>query len=282
MAFDPATTLQIQLMFEGLNTNSINVFPAAGSLRELLSTLIDSTSHDTLTVGRPTVKSFATAAVEMWHKAIHSFILSASMTKASPVWSSVSGYYSSHYSIRGFAHLLGYFLLYSKNKSTIQIEISNHQHLCHILPKTRNDGEHRFYWRKVHEHSDFILDPFFTMNIEFDDVSDSGHRNKANYYDHLYGFPTFQILDEKYLKDRLQVISGMEFYDAPIPSKSKYPDLDSIQLVAYYRLVKFRSFLDVILETKNNYWNYHRRPTWCSNLLNFQAAMTDFAKIYSE
>lgn len=282
MAFDSATKLQIQLMFAELNSpNSINAFPAPGSLRNSLSNLIDTTTHDTVTIGHPLIRSFATASVEMWQKAIHSFIVSASLTKASPVWSSVSGYYSSHYAIRGFAHLLGYFLLYSKNKSTIQIEITNHQHVCHIIRKTRGDGEHRFYWKKVHEHPDFILDPFFPLNIEFDEISDSGHRNKANYYDHLYGFPNFQILDESYLKQRLQVISGMEFYDAPIPAKSNYADLDSVQLVAYYRLVKYRSFLDNVLGSQNRFWNYHRRPTWCSDLMKFQVAMTNFGTIFT-
>ena len=43
---------------------------------------------------------FAMAAVKMWLRAVHSFLISVSLTKASPIWSSVAGYYSSHYSIR--------------------------------------------------------------------------------------------------------------------------------------------------------------------------------------
>ena len=282
MPKDPATVLQIQLMFAGLNAaNAINVYPKAGALRDVLNDLIDTATSNTVIVSQPTIKHFATASIEMWHKAVHSFMISASLTKTSPVWSSVSGYYSSHYTIRAFAHLLGYFLLYSKNKRSLQIEITNTQHVCHINPKTSSDGEHRFYWRKVHQHPDFLLDPFFTLNVEHDDVSDSGHRNKANYYDHLYGFPNFQILDAEYLIQRIKVIAGMPFYDAPIPDKSKYADIESVQLVAYYRLVKFRSFLDEILGTSNRYWTFHRHPLWCSEFIKYQTARSDLASIIS-
>jgi hypothetical protein len=283
MPFDKSTVVQVQLMFAGLNTaNSINIYPKAGLLRDSLNDLIDAASSATVTVNQPIINNFATASIEMWHRAIHSFITSASLTKTSPLWASVSGYYSSHYSIRAFAHLLGYFLLYSKNKCTIQLDLTPAHRLCHKGQKTSNDGEHRFYWKKVHDHPDFILDPFFTTNIEHDEISDSGHRNKANYYDHIYGFQQFQVLDEPILKQRIQTLSRMQFYDAPIPSKSGYPDIDNVQLVAYYRLVKFRSFLDEILGTAHRYWAFHRQPNWCSDLIKFQVAKTEFATIFSE
>jgi hypothetical protein len=283
MPRDPATVLQIKLMFAGLNgAGRINIYPEAGSLREALNNLINSSTSSSPVASQAVIRNFATASIEMWHKSIHSFLISASLTKASPVWASVSGYYSSHYAIRGFAHLLGYFLLYSRNKSTIKLEVNNTQHICNILPKTRADGEHRFYCTKVHQHPDFVLDPFFTFNNEFLDESDSGHRNKANYYDHIYGFPPFQILDAASLKERVQVISGMPFYDAPIPNKRSYADIESVQLVAYYRLVKFRSFLDEILGTGNSYWSYHRNPLWCSNFIKYQTIQSDFESVYSE
>jgi len=282
MARDPSTVLQIKLMFAGLNpANMVNVYPSPGALRESLSDLIDISTTPSTLASPSVIRNFATASVEMWHKAVHSFLISASLTKASPTWASVSGYYSSHYTIRGFAHLLGHFLLYSKNKSTIELEVNNTQHICHIKPKSGSDGEHRFYWKKVHQHPDFNSDPFFTLNIESDDVSDAGHRNKANYYDHLYGFPVFQNLEKDVLKQRVKIISQMPLYDAPIPSKLKYADIDSVQLIAYYRLVKFRNFLDEILDTSNRYWSYHRNPLWCSKYINYYTAQSDLAALIS-
>ena len=60
---------------------------------------------------------FATAGVEMWHRAIHSFLWSVALTESSPIWSSVSGYYSSHFVMRALAHSMGIFKSFSQKKN---------------------------------------------------------------------------------------------------------------------------------------------------------------------
>jgi hypothetical protein len=66
----------------------------------------------------------------------------------------------------------------------------------------------------------------------------------------------------------------------PIPRKGKYPDVENVQLIAYHRIIKFRSLLDEILGDKNGFWKIHRNPRWCIDFLNFQAVTPRFLKIY--
>ena len=264
-------------MFQGLgSTSATDAIPPPATLSLILNNIVDNSSTSSSPISQTDATKFATAAVEMWHRAVHSFLISASLTKASPIWSSVSGYYSSHYSIRAFAHLFGHFLLYKNNKCRIELELDGNHYLCHIKPKG-NKGEHRYYWKIVHEHPDLIDDSFFTINNEYISESDSAHRNKANYYDHLNGFQPFQVLDETYLKHRIAVISNIEIDEAPIPNcdASPYPDLENVQIVAYHRLVKFRNFIDSILGGTNRFWSVHRNPSWCPNYMHFQLVKSE-------
>jgi hypothetical protein len=281
MPKDPSI-LQIELMFRGLNTTiAANSYPIAGALSTELNNLVDTTKKEdyTINIEQGTAKKFATAAVEMWHRSVHSFLISASLTKSSPVWSSVSGYYSSHYSIRGFAHLLGHFQLFKKRK-VIQLEISGQHYYCHVTKKNGGDREHKLCWQLVKKYSLFANDPFFTVNDDSQNQSDGGHRNKANYQDHIGRFPNFQPLDEAYLKSRISLISSIELSDAPIPNIDSYPDLENVQLIAYHRLVRFRMFLDEILGGSNKFWSANRSPDWCPNYLNFQVTQPQYANIY--
>jgi hypothetical protein len=225
------------------------------------------------------VKKFATAAIEMWHRSVHSFLISASLTNSSPIWSSVSGYYSSHYSVRAFAHLLGHFQLFKK-KRLIQLEIDGHNYYCHVSKKDGGDREHKLCWKIVKNYPLFARDPFFTKNEEVSSQSDGAHRNRANYYDHIGRFPNFQPLDEAYLKRRILSISTIEFSDAPIPNVDYFPDIDNVQIVAYHRLVRFRMFLDTILGDSNRFWNVNRTPNWCANYLNFQVIQPEYTTLY--
>src|SRR3989344_7964975 len=85
-------------------------FPPPGSLaEELRKKIVKGGSSFRLSSSDSIL--FATAAVEMWLRAVHSFLISSSLEKASPIWSSISGYYASHYVMRAFAHLHGHFLL---------------------------------------------------------------------------------------------------------------------------------------------------------------------------
>lgn len=281
MAIDPFL-LQIDLMFRGLNNIAASKrYPIPGSLSMQLNDLVDTTNKDdhSITVQQNTVNLFATAAVEMWHRSVHSFLVSASLTKSSPVWSSVSGYYSSHYSIRGFAHLLGYFQLFNKRR-VIQLEIRGGNYYCHISKKDGGDREHKLCWKLVKKYSLFANDPFFTINDDKLIQSDGAHRNKANYQDHIGRFPKFQPLDEIYLKSRISLISSIELSDAPIPNIEFYPDLENVQLIGYHRLVRFRMFLDEILGGSNRFWSNNRSPEWCPKYLNFQVTQPQYSNIY--
>lgn len=276
---------QIKIMFEGLNNQSaLNSFPERGLLKDKLSIIVNNIKknknvNNTVFIDKLILSHFATASIEMWHRSLHSFLISASLTKASPIWSSVSGYYSSHYSVRAFAHLLGYFQLHLA-KRIIQIEINGSQYLCNVIQKNGNDREHKFYWKIVKESEYFANDPFFKINDESTSQSDSGHRNLANYLDHINNFPNFEVLSIDELKNRIKKISRIEYSDAPIPNTDSFPDLNNVQLTAYHRMVRFRSFLDNVLINKNRFWMKHRDPIWCSKILNYQVTNPEYTTLY--
>jgi len=209
---------------------------------------------------------FATAAVEMWLRATHSFLMSASTTLSSPIWSSVSGYYASHYAMRAFSHSLGYFHVF-RRKKLVRLDLQTFS--CLIEKKGASDREHIVYWRLVKDNKDIGNDPFFSHN-EDQRHSDSAHRNRANYSDHICAFPEFRVLDEKALRARLKILSEMELSAVPAIDREKFPDLDSVQIVAYHRIVRFRRLLDDILGNRIRIWNENRNPAWSSNFLDFQ------------
>jgi len=276
------TSKQIEVMFSGLQRRSAAAaIPAPGTLSAILVSVVERAAGETIPIDAATLVFFATASVEMWHRSVHSFLVSASLTKASPLWASVSGYYSSHYSIRAFAHLLGYFQLHRKNK-IIQVGVEGNPYICQIIGKNRGDREHKFYWDTVKNHARFADDPLFTRNEERQPRSDCGHRNKANYADHINQFPTFQVLDEAYLKQRVEKIAGVELSDAPIPKTESYPDTDNVQLIAYHRMVTFRKFVNEVLGNSNRFWNVHRKPSWCPTFLDFQVVEPKYTSIYRE
>jgi hypothetical protein len=277
-----STNQQIEVMFNGLQRGSAaHAIPAPGTLSAKLARLVDTASGETSRIDAATLALFATASVEMWHRSIHSFLVSASLTKASPLWASVSGYYSSHYSIRAFAHLLGYFQLQSK-KRILYVEVKGSQYICHIIKKDGGDREHKFYWKTVKNHTRFAADPLFTKNEEGQPRSDCGHRTRANYIDHINQFPKFQALDEAYLKQRVDKIAGIELLDAPIPRTESYPDTDNVQLIAYHRMVIYREFVDEALDKSNRFWKVHRKPSWCPPFLDFQVVQPQYTRVYGE
>jgi len=280
-----ATSQQIEVMFSALHKRSAaGAIPAPETLSTKLVNLVNVVEKVTGKTSRiidpATFTCFATASVEMWHRSVHSFLVSATLTKASPLWASVSGYYSSHYSVRALAHLLGYFQLQSK-KRILQVELRGSQYICHIIQKGAHDREHKFYWKTVKHHAQFENDPFFTKNEE-GQHSDSGHRSKANYADHVNQFPKFYSLDQAFLRGRVEKIAGIELSDAPIPNKESYPDIENVQLIAYHRMVKFRKYVDEVLGNSNRFWKTHRKPEWCPSFLDFQVIEPKFASVYKE
>lgn len=283
---DPSI-LQVELMFASLDRHVVvGSFPPPGTLSRDLTKRVEKATTTTFSIDTTSLNRFPIAAIEMWHRSVHSFLISASLTESSPLWSSVAGYYSSHYVMRAFAHLLGYFQLFSIRK-IIELQVSGRSYTCSIVSKKASDGEHKLYWRLVKSHNLFMTNPFFTKNEDAPKDSDTGrsdvsHRNKSNYLDLLNGFRKFQVLDDQFLKSRIERISGIELSDAPIPRMDQYPDLVNVQLIAYQRLVSFRSFLDDILGGSNRFWNFHRLPSWAPRYMDYQVVKPEFITIYEK
>jgi hypothetical protein len=268
----------IETSFSGLkNQAAAKAFPSPKALSTKLDSLLPTTQKGAhvITVPPAVAALFATAAVDMWLRAIHSFLMSASLQRASPVWASASGYYSSHYSIRAFAHLLGFFQLHHRKRKVHLVLNSGHL-VCSFDPKTGSDREHQFYWRSVKADAQFHNDPLFRTNDATSNVagvpcdSEISLRDYANYADHLGELLPFQPLDVVFLRDRVQFISQIQFTTPPAPQLARFPDIDNVQVLAYHRIVRFRRLLDEILGGGNRFWSLHRAPSWCMGIVNFQ------------
>jgi hypothetical protein len=262
---------RLQVAFCGLNRSSAReAFPPSRALTEDLNGRIPGDGFGDVQVPARTAELFATASVDIWRRAVHSFLISASLTKASPIWAAVCGYYSSHYSVRAFAHLLGFFLLFSERR-VVRWDFHGGVHICSFQKKGGQDREHKLYWNRVKEDEHFETDPIFTRYDPGRDISDVLNRDRANYSDHLSAFyPPFQSLSRDQLKERVGFISKIEFQDPPIPDINRFIDLESVQIVAYHRMVKYRQFLDEILGDTSRFWNVHRNPSFASGMINFQ------------
>lgn len=272
MKIDQILRSRLEALFAPLNkVAAVKAFPNPGSLSTAMEAVVPAkrATACTVTVPPATAALFTTAAVEVWMRAVHSFLVSASLTEASPIWASASGYYSSHYSVRALAHLLGYYQLFRK-KRIVRLDMHNGKHVCTFDPKLTGDREHRFYWKIVKSDQHFASDPLFTDNNPEDDASDVGHRDRANYADHIFQLPSFRTLDADTLKRRVEYISQIEFTTPPIPKRSRFPDVNSVQVVAYHRAVRFRQFVDEVLGGGNRFWRVHRNPAWVGGMIDFQ------------
>lgn len=272
---------QIIVMFKSLNNKAVaNAFPEPRSLANLLKKRCAPFDVGTIAAKPPEMPIFATAAVEMWLRSVHSFLISASLTEASPIWSSVAGYYSSHYAVRAFAHLFGLFHLHH-DKRLIQLRREGKGYVFEVIKKNAHDREHKLYWKYLAEHQELKNDPFFYPNREDIPESDGSHRNRANYADHLNAFPTFKPLSEEYLAQRIQKIAEIEFSAVPIPNADKFADLATVQIVAYHRIVKFRKLLDEVVGTDNRFWAVQRNPSWKPKDLTFEVVEPVYTALYA-
>jgi hypothetical protein len=271
---------QINVMFKALNNKSAaNAFPAPRTLANVLKSRCKPFNVGIVAAKAPDLPIFATAAVEMWLRGIHSFLISASLTEASPIWASVAGYYSSHYSVRAFAHLFGLFHLH-QDKRLIQLKRDGNGYVFEIIKKNGSDREHKLYWKYLAEHKELKNDPFFYPNREDIPESDGSHRNRANYADHLNTFPTFKPLSEEYLARRIQKIAEIEFSAVPVPNADKFPDIHTVQILAYHRIVKFRQLLDEVVGVDNRFWGVQRNPSWKPKDLTFEVVDPVFTALY--
>lgn len=272
MTIDQNRQKCLEVAFAQLDTVAAGkAFPPPKSLSTALEEVLPkkSTGVTRVPASPQLAAKFATAAVEVWLRAVHSFLISASLTDASPIWASTSGYYSSHYSVRALAHLLGHFQLFHLKK-IVRLELQSGRLVCSFDGKKGRDREHRFYWNVVKQDPYFVSDPLFTDNDPGIDDSDVGHRNHANYVDHISRFPVFHALDADTLRHRVQFISQIQFTTPPIPKLSRFPDIESVQVVAYHRIVKFRQVLDEIVSGQHRFWRVHRNPSWTGGMINFQ------------
>jgi hypothetical protein len=272
MNLDDSLRTQLASTFLPLNkVAAVHAFPPPRTLTNTLEKLMPQGKAGQTNISLESACYFATAAVDIWLRGVHSFLVSASLTDASPLWSSVAGYYSSHYAVRGLAHLLGYFQLFRKKK-IIELKLDKGKYVCSYRSKGSGGGEHQVYWKLVKQSAVFGGDGLFTENNPDLDCSDAKHRNYANYSDHLAGYPQFHTSDEKLLKDRIEYISKIVFDAPPIPRTSEFPDLAAVQVIAYHRVVRFRNVLDEVLGGKNRFWQLHRNPSFAMSYMDFQLA----------
>jgi len=273
MAIDYAAADQVfELSFERLDRPARMDFPKQGTLSRRFSELIVGSAR-AATLSHQHSSMLASAGVEMWHRAIHSFLWSVALTESSPLWSSVSGYYASHFVMRAFAHAMGIFKSFTR-RMAIQVVVRNGHFVCVQLADS--GGEHAFYWKAVKGHPLLVPNPLFRENYEREDnrkedKSDAMHRNFANYADHLDSFRALRFPTDQEFKKRVEKISRIRRHSvsAPTPQRDDFPDIDKVQVLAFQRIVAFHEFLDNKVPD-NRFWRAHRRPNWCKDFLSFQ------------
>ncbi len=263
------TDKQIIDLFRVLDTGRPDRLPPP---RELASTLYRARSRGQGgAISQTQLTYFVTASVEMWHRALHSFLIAAGLYRASELWASVAGYYASHYSMRAFAHLFGFFALYRRRAF---LEVAYVEGRCRCLPVSglldELRGEHRFYWAVVRRQQRFQGEALFTDNDDSRDESDASHRGYANYVDHVDRFGRYASCDREELRTSVARIARTAI-DGPIaiPDRSRYPDLATVLSIGYLRIRRYRMLLDELVGTRGTFWRYHRSPTWSEGLVAF-------------
>lgn len=243
-------------------------FPKPGTLSNQFNALLDGANASPM-LSHQHCPLLASAGVEMWHRAIHSFLWSVALTKSSPLWASVSGYYASHFVMRAFSHSMGIFKSF-RQREVIQISLKNGQFICSPLTWSKNSqGEHAFYWKAVKGHPKFVGNDLFRENSERDPKSDAAHRTFANYTDHLCSFPPMEFPKIEEVADSVERISRIRLHSVTHPSREDYPDLRNVQILAFQRILAFHDFLDDKVP-RSRFWRMHRRPNWCKDVMLFQ------------
>jgi len=259
---------QIGFEFDWPGRAAAQYFPPCGSLSQALGKNRPPgprTVQSTINATPALAGLFATAGVDIWHRGVHSFLVSISLTENSPLWAAVAGYYATHYSVRAIAHLLGCFQLYSL-KQVVRLSAAGGAYSCTYSSKKANDREHTLYWREVTTDPVFANDPLFA-----DTSSGVEHRDRANYADHLPRYPQIRNVDVERVQERVRKISQIELGTVPAPRASEYPDIEAVQMVAYHRILRFRELVDEALGAGNRFWNVHRDPPWAREYTDFQA-----------
>lgn len=201
---------------------------------------------------------FISAAMEMWQRSINSLILSVAWSDVSRTWGVVTAYYSSHYMIRAFAHLHGYYSLHKEASIELSKNVKGFQITC---GKRRN--EHEYYWKAV---SDLKLnEKLFGKNTE------QVHRGFASYQDHLHDF---KKLDKKSIPNLAEVqMKVATIADLPYNplDDSKIPDLTTIQCLSYQRICFYRNWFESKFGS-SKYWKSLRTPQWCASVMSYKTS----------
>ncbi len=256
----------VMLSFAKLDKSTAKLkFPPAATLSNQLAAVLSSSKPDALILEQKYFEMLATAGVEMWHRAIHSFLWSVALTKTSHIWASVTGYYASHFVMRAFAHSMGIFKSFRTRKA-VQVVINKGRFVYDLQD---SDGEHSYYWKVVKGHSRLSKNPLFRTNSERDLKSDSSHRTFANYTDHLDSFVPLSFPSTDNLAETVEKISRIRLHSITEPSRESYPDLQNVQILAFQRIVAFHDYLEDLVPN-NRFWRAHRRPQWCKDLMIYQ------------
>lgn len=260
----------LNIAFEKLgNSETIVDFPKEGTLSAHVAELIEQNSRN---ISDDRAILFASASVEMWQRAVHSFLWSVALKDYSKLWSSVTGYYASHFVMRAFAHAFGFFKSFS-GKKVAQLAMGGDHFVLSLLDE-KDRGEHIFYWKVVKRHPEFEHNPLFRLNNVGDRTSDCSHRNFANYTDHIGNFVTLGFPKTERLVDSISKISHIRRFSITEVYRDDYPDLDNVQILAYQRIVTFRDFLDNHV-SDNRFWKAHREPSWCKGIMSFELQDAD-------
>ncbi len=259
----------IELSFGKFDKRSTKLkFPVPGSLSKNISALIEGQDQ---TLSHANVSMLATASVEMWHRAVHSFLWSVALTNSSPLWASVTGYYSSHFVMRALAYSMGIIKSFRKRKA-VQITFSGGQCVCTILEdRYKKKGEHEFYWMVVKEYPAFSSNDLFRKNNITSSRSDSYHRTYANYTDHINSFVPLDLPEREHIKETVERISRIRVNSITNTAieLDAYPDVRNVQILAYQRIIAYRDFFDQKLSA-NRFWQAHRTPNWCRDTMLYQ------------
>ena len=262
-----ATDQIIELSFGKFDKPSAKLdFPAKGALSQHINGLLGNAGKVPPVLTHQYCPMLASAGVEMWHRAIHSFLWSVALTGNSHLWASISGYYASHFVMRAFAHSMGIFKSFTQKK-VIQVVVDKGQFVCSLIET--KDGEHPFYWKAVKGHAKLTSNPLFRENSERNPKSDSAHRTFANYTDHLDNFSPMRFPELEAVATNVGKISGIRLHSVTEPSRDDYPDLENVQILAFQRIVAFHDFLEERV-SGNRFWRAHRRPAWCKDVMLFQ------------
>ncbi len=242
-----------------------------------LSTLLRTSlaNRTTVILGDDQAALFLTAAVEMWQRAVHSLIVAMSLKQSSEIWACVAGYYASHYAIRAYGHLFGYFALYYPRKLLVEISQYGGRFQCATMQQPNIvRREHSFYWTIVRRSLQIASDRLFTDNDDSVPLSDAAHRGVASYADHLNQFKPYEPLEKKRLRAELINLARTALdgeASIMIPDRDQYPQMSLVLSLAYLRIYRFREYLDAALTGGGRFWRRHRVPSWCTDVFVFPA-----------